>query len=827
MPNNETTTKFKVDISELKKAMQDAKRSVAVANSEFKAVSSTMDDWSKSSEGISAKLKQLDSNLKNQKSILKSLEAQYELTVKEMGEGSKAADDLKIKINNQKAVVNQTEREISKYEASLEEVSEAEKTAAKTGKTVADVLEDVTEESKDAGEGFTVLKGAVAGFVGNAMTSLVGSIKDGISNIINLADETREYRTELAKLETAATQSGASTDYIKDKWQDLGSVLGDEGAVSEGLNNLMAAGFTTQEEMDAITSHLEGAAIKWKDTLKFEGLSDGLQETLATGSAVGSFSEMLERSGVNLETFNEGLGKCKTEADKQNYVLEQLSKLGLNEVSEAYRSQNKDLIAANKSNAEYTDTLATIGEKVEPVTTAVKEGFNGVLTKVLELVEDVDISAFTSKIQEGFTILTDTVLPAVKDGLGWIIDNKDTVIAGLTGIAAGFVAFKVVSLIQGLVGAFKAWKAATEGMTIAQRLLNLVMSANPIGIVVTLIATIVAALITFIATNDEARAKLKQVWETIKKNVGNAIKSIAKFFTETVPQALDKMVNWFKQLPNKIALWLADTIVKVAAWAGNMKTKAIDTGRNFINNIVNYFKTLGSNVWTWLVNVVSKVIAWRANMIAKAKEVALGFINKVVEFVKQLPSKVWTWLTNVVSKVASWGSSLASKGKEAAKKLFDAVVDKVKEIPGKLLSIGSDIVKGLWNGISNATSWLKSKISGFVGDVTGWLKKFFGINSPSTLMRDEIGKWLPEGMAVGIDKNAKSVLSSMKDLAVNTVGAAKDGLGGAAVSLGTGGAVRGGVVNNYYQTINSPKQLSRLDIYRQSKNLLGYAGGGN
>ena len=66
----------------------------------------------------------------------------------------------------------------------------------------------------------------------------------------------------------------------------------------------------------------------------------------------------------------------------------------------------------------------------------------------------------------------------------------------------------------------------------------------------------------------------------------------------------------------------------------------------------------------------------------------------------------------------------------------------------------------------------------------------------------------------------------MKDVAVSVVGGARAGLNTASTSLGVTGAVGGGVVNNFYQTINSPKQLSRLDIYRQSKNLLGYAGGG-
>lgn len=118
--------------------------------------------------------------------------------------------------------------------------------------------------------------------------------------------------------------------------------------------------------------------------------------------------------------------------------------------------------------------------------------------------------------------------------------------------------------------------------------------------------------------------------------------------------------------------------------------------------------------------------------------------------------------------------------------------------------------------------WIKEKITGFGEGVLNSLKDFFGIHSPSKLMEEEIGKWLPAGIAVGIDKNAKSVMSAMKDLTMNTLGATRDGLS----ELGVNGGVTGGVVNNFTQVINSPKQLSRLDIYRQSKNLLGYAGGG-
>ena len=827
---NETTTKFKVDISELKKSMQEARKQVAYANSEFKATASSMDDWSKSSDGISAKLKQLNSNLKSQKAVLAEYEKTLEEVKKEYGENSKEALEYDTKLNNQKAVVNKIKSEIANYKDALTEVSKAEKIAAKTGKDVSDVLDDMRSEAEDAGDGFTTLKGAVATFAGNVMTSLVSGLKDAVVNLMSLSDETREYRTELAKIETAAQEAGASTDYIKDKWHDMGAVLGDEGAVAEGLNNLLAAGFTTQKEMDAITSHLEGAAIKWKDTLKFEGLSDGLQETLATSSAVGSFGEMLERSGVNLDTFNAGLAECVTEADKQNYVLQELSKLGLNELSSAYRSQNKDLIAANRANSDYTDTLAEMGAKIEPVTTTLKEGFNGLLQELLKLVGDVDMEAFTAKIKEGFGVLKDDVLPAVKEGFGWILANKDSIIAGLAGIAAGFVAFKVVTLIQGV-------QKAMQGMTVAQYALNLAMSLNPIGILIALIAGLVAAFVVLWNKSETFRQFWINIWENIKSACGIAFEAIGKFFTEKVPeflnkgkelfvQFIDNTVTFFKELPVKIKEFLYQALVAITSTLIAIPVLAYRHGKEFLENLISFFKQLPSKIWTWLTSTITKIVEWKAQMKQKAKEAALEFINKVVEFVKQLPEKVWTWLTNTITKITTWKNNLGVKAREAGQELLDKLINKVKEIPDKIKSIGGDIVAGLWNGITDKVAWLKEKIGGFVGDVTQFLKDKFQIGSPSKLMAKEVGKWLPEGIAVGVSDNAKSVLNAMKDVAVTAVGGARAGLKTATTSLGGSSAIGGGVVNNFYQTINSPKQLSRLDIYRQSKNLLGYAGGG-
>ena len=891
--NNETTTKFKVDISELKQAMQEAKRAVAVANSEFKEAASNCDDWTKSSTGLSAKLKQLDTTLSSQKTILGALEKQYEAVVKEQGEGSKAADDLKIKINNQKAAINNTQREMGKYEQTLQEVAEAEKVAAKTGQDVAEVLADVGEEAKEAGDGFTIFKGAVATFAGNAMTSLVGGIKNGISSLVNLGTETREYRTELGKLETAFTTAGFTTEAATKTYKDLYAVLGDEGQSVEAAN-MLAKMADTQEELAEWTDIATGVYGTFGSSLPIESLAEAANETSKTGALTGALADALNWAGVNEEDFQASLDGCTTEQERQALITETLNGL-YSDAAKEYKKTNKSVMDANKAQSDYNDTMAAMGAKIEPVMTTVKEGFNGLLQEALKLVEDVDFEAFSKKIEEAFKVLREDVLPAIKDGLGWIIKNKGVIVAGLSAIAAGFVAFKVASLIQSVT-------TALQGMSVAQAALNLVMSANPIGLIITLVAGLVAGFVALWNNCEGFRNFFTGLWDGLKNIVGGAVEAISGFFSG--------LWDGIKNIFGGIGSWFGDKFKSAKensekAWekAGEVWSGIKDKVTGAFSKVGDFFKgkfteakensekawEMAGKVWTGIKDKVtgafSKVGDWfkgkfkeaqenSVNAWSKAKELFTGIKDKVTgafsnvgswfktKFKEAQENSVKAWdnikekfssvkdkVTGAFSNVGSWFkdkfkeaqenslnawsnvkekfsdikdkitgafSNLGSKLKET----FSNALNKAKEGFNKIKDIGSDIVKGLWNGISNMTSWIKEKISGFGESVLGGIKDFFGINSPSKLMADEVGKWIPEGIAVGIDKNAKSVLDSMRDVTTGVVGAARDG-------LTTGGVMSGsaGIVNNFYQTNNSPKALSRLEIYRQSKNLLGYAGG--
>ena len=764
---NETTTKFKVDISELKKAMQEARKQVAYANSEFKEASSSMEDWSKSSDGISAKLKQLNSNLKSQETVLEQYEKTLEEVKKEYGENSAEALEWATKLNNQKAVVNKTKKEIANYEDTLQEVSEAEKIASKTGKDVADVLADMGKKAEEAGDGFTVLKGAVATFAGNVLTGLANGLKNGISSLMTLASETREYRTELGKLETAFTTAGFSTETATETYKDLYAVLGDEGQTVEAAN-MLAKLADTEEDLAEWTTIATGVYGTFGASLPIESLAEAANETAKTGTLTGALADSLNWAGVSEDDFQASLDGCTTEQERQALITETLNGL-YSDAAKKYEETNKSVMDANRANSDYTDTLAEMGAKIEPVTTSLKEGFNGLLQELLKLVGDVDMTAFTAKIEEGFAVLKDDVLPAVKNGLGWILENKDAIIAGLAGIATGFVAFKVASIIQGVT-------TAMQGMTLAQYALNLAMNLNPIGIVIALLAGLVAAFVTLWNKSDSFRQFWINLWETLKGAVKVAIEGIGKFFTETLPKFFNSLLTWVKDN------WQSLLLILVNPFAGLFK----------------YF--YDNN--------------------AKFKE----FVDNAIKYIKELPVKVWTWLLNTITKITTWRNSMVAKAKEAGANFVSNLIEAVSSLPDKMAEVGSNIVSGMWKGISDGWDWLKDKVSGLASSLYESAKEALGIHSPSRVFADEVGKWIPAGIAVGIDKNAKAALNSVKNLAMNTVGSARAGLN-TATTLG-GGSVGGGVVNNFTQVINSPKQLSRLDIYRQSKNLLGYAGGG-
>lgn len=576
--NNENIygIKYEVDIEDLKTSTRQAGQQIRQANAEFNEASSRLDDWTKSVDGVSAKLKQLNTILDAEKSKLANLKNSYNekidtinryeqqieelkaakqaaiqqygtesaevdelnkkirLLEREQTAATIAADKLKTSITNQQATVNRTERSIGNYEQQLNELEEAQARAERSGNSLEDELKqmrkaanDTGDEVEKMGDGFTVAKGAIANFIADGIRSMIS----GISNAI---EETRELRGELGKLEATAQTMGASFEGAKKNLREVSTITNDTEAGVEGLNNLLSAGFDGKQ-LDAITDQLLGASIKWKDTLKFEGLADGLQETLATGAAIGPFAEMLERAGLKLDDFDAGLQKAIESGTQQQYVLDTLAKLGLTDVKNAYEENNKTLIESAEAQFDYNEKLAQLAEKAEPILTAIRKGFTKMLDGITDAVDDVDLSGLTDAIN--------TVFDIIGKGTGFVIKNLDKIIPVVGGLVAAWATYKTTvaaatvaektanavktitaTLTKAATTATVANTVATEGATVATRALSLAQKATPWGLVAGLVAGAAAAIGIFIS-------KTKESTEEANKNTV-ATKEIASSYKE-------------------------------------------------------------------------------------------------------------------------------------------------------------------------------------------------------------------------------------------------------------------------------------------------------
>lgn len=419
------------------------------------------------------------------------------------------------------------------------------------------------------------------------------------------------------------------------------------------------------------------------------------------------------------------------------------------------------------------------------------------LNKLLSTIESIGIAFLSWKV--GMTI--QTVIQAFQKAqialsLYSLSTNGASVAQGLFNgtltISEGLVAL--------LTGKITLAQIATGLWQKAQIALNAAMSANPIGLIITLIGLLVAAIVYLWNTNEGFRNTVIKIWEKIKETIVNVVDSIIKFFTETVPNAFESFIDfwmelgenikniftdawnavvsfftetipqwiqnvitWFQELPYKLGYALGQMIANIVKFGINTRNWVTTELPKIIQSIIDWFKQLPDRIWEWLQNTINNIMTWGQEMWNNATTWTSNTINSIIEWFKQLPGKIWTWLTNTINNIINWGKDLANKGKEAAQNLFINIVDTIKNLPNKMLEIGKNIVQGIWNGITGMGTWLKNKISSFASGIIDGFKDTLGIHSPSTVMA-YWSKFVPEGVAVGIDANTDTAVKAIDDM---------------------------------------------------------------
>lgn len=343
-------------------------------------------------------------------------------------------------IEDLEEVLEETRNKLEEFREKMSELAETTKKRLSTFKDVTTTIGSIglkaTEISfkpatvsleafaKTSTTAISVATKAVAGYA----TAITGA---GVAMLATV-EETKEYRADLAKLETASNLAGNSFDVMKEQMFEISDLTGEVDASIEALNNLMATELSDSQITEAVEA-LSGAVVKFPDTLKIEALADGLQETIATGAGAGTFAELIERLGYNLDDFNAGLAECVDWTERQNYAMEFLADTGLAKINEEYRKANAETLNYEEQQLRLTDATAKLGETFEPLKSTITGYGADFLNILADMVSGTDTStdALSEKIDEfvnditkgtttylpKFTNLVTDVIEAVGDSL--------------------------------------------------------------------------------------------------------------------------------------------------------------------------------------------------------------------------------------------------------------------------------------------------------------------------------------------------------------------------------------------------------------------------
>ena len=499
----------------------------------------------------------------------------------------------------------------------LEGVSDAAEDAAKG----VDKLGDSTD---DAGKGFSGLDATVSEFIGNGLSNLIGKLGESVQELFSLAEETREFREDMAKLDTAFTTAGHSTESAKAAYSDFYAILGESDRSVEAVNHL-AELTNNEQELAQWSTIAAGVTGKFGDSLPIEGLTEAANETAKVGATTGVLADALnwasadstvfaDALGGNNEAmaafnkavaegapvedaFTEALSKMSTEKERSAAITNTLNGLYADEAAK-YNELTASTQEANRATERMEQAQANLGAIVEPATTA----WTNFRAQALEAIAPV-VETLSTKFAELTT---------------WLQNNP----AALSMITGAMIA---------LGAALAIVTAAVIAQTVAQWAQNAAWLASPITWIVLAIVAAVGALVgafLYLWNNCEGfKEFFINMWETIKPIVMAAWEAIKAYFTaawEAIKAAWDAVAPYFAAIWNGIVAVFS----VVSSWFGEIFGAAVNFIRTHWDTIVSYFNV----VWTGIKAVFSVAGAYFKGAFATALELVKAVWNTATGF---------------------------------------------------------------------------------------------------------------------------------------------------------------------------------------------------
>ena len=339
----------------------------------------------------------------------------------------------------------------------------------------------------------------------------------------------REYRTEMGKLDTAFVTNGHSSQAAKQTYTDLQAVLGDTAQAVEAANHL-AVMTDNEKDLATWTDICTGVYATFGDSLPIESLTESANETAKVGTVTGGLADALNWAGINENDFNEKLGPWPSEQERQKLIMDTLNGT-YKEASTQYKETNKDVLAANRAQEKLTHAMAQLGAVGEPILTLIK-------TKVADMV--------TSAVPH-----LENFIKKVKGLKKWIKENENAIDAWAAVIIGATVTIGAFLLVLKWGSIMSAATKAIKGTRAAILLFNTALRANPIGLVVSLILGLVAAFVTLWRNNEQFRSFWINLWAKIKSVCGSSVNWMKDKFND-FKAAVKTVRNAFNDIKNAI-----------------------------------------------------------------------------------------------------------------------------------------------------------------------------------------------------------------------------------------------------------------------------------
>lgn len=369
-------------------------------------------------------------------------------------------------------------------------------------------------------------------------------------------------------------------------------------------------------------------------------------------------------------------------------------------------------------------------------------------------------AAFTSWLSETWTALADGAR-AIWNGIaGFFAGLWQTISGGVTGAWTS-----ITSFLSGVWTGIST-TATTIFTSVRDFIVNVftvigALIVAPLQAIQNGINTVFGWILSFITQQmNSTNTVWSTVWTAIY-NVVNTIFTLISGYISTVVNAIRTVISVFLDLlkGDWQGAWDAIKSFFTTTWDG---IKA------FLSNILDGIKSIWTSVWTavsqFFTDVWNKIVAFFTPIINGIKTT----IGNVLNAISGVWTSVWNSVSSFLGNIWHGITSAVSNGIQSVSatvgRIRDTVLGAVSGAGQWLYDTGRQIISGLISGIGGAFQWVKNTISNLGSSLVGWAKGVLGIHSPSRIFRDEVGKWIPAGMAQGIDKASGLVADSIDGL---------------------------------------------------------------